>query len=123
MSRPFSTAAEIKKGYRKAALLNHPDKQRNADEATRKAAELKFKEVGEAYGVLSDPTKKAKYDAGQDLEEIEQGGGMGGMDPDDVFAAMFGGRGGFGGGGFGGGFGGGGGGGFHRRQRQRPYGW
>ena len=45
--------------------------------------------------MLSDPAKKAKYDAGQDLEEIEQGGGMHShMDPNDVFAAMFGGGGG-----------------------------
>jgi DnaJ family protein C protein 7 len=105
-----ATEADIKKGYRLAALKYHPDK---AAANERAEAEQKFKDVGEAYGVLSDADKRRKYDSGQDLEEIEQGGhghgGHGGVDVNELFAQMFGGGGGgFGGGGFGGG------GGFHQ---------
>lgn len=111
--------ADIKKGYRNAALKHHPDK---AAANERAEAEQKFKDVGEAYGVLGDAEKRRRYDSGQDLEEIEQGGhgghGHGGVDVNELFAQMFGG----GGGGFGGGgfhqFGGGGGGGGGRRQRR-----
>lgn len=53
------------------------------------AAEAKFKDIGEAYGCLSDPKKRQMYDEGADIEEINQGGpgagGMGGMDPSDIF--------------------------------------
>ena len=79
-----ASAEEIKKAYRKNAAKYHPD--RNPGDAT---AEEKFKEVGEAYEVLSDEQKRARYDQY----------GFAGVDPN------FGG-GGFGGGGFGGGFGG-----------------
>jgi len=56
---------EIKKAYKKMALKCHPDK--NFGEG--KEAEAKFKEVGEAYAVLSDPNKRARYDSGIDLED------------------------------------------------------
>ncbi len=93
--------AAIKKAYRKLAMKYHPD--RNPDD---KEAEKKFKEIGEAYEVLSDADKRAAYDRlGHDA--FKQGGmggaggpgGFGGFtDPMDIFAQMFGGMGGFGGG-------------------------
>lgn len=97
---------EIKKAFRKMALKYHPD--RNPGD---KEAEEKFKEVNEAYGVLSDPEKKDKYDrfgfAGVDPNAGFGGGTGGGFsgfgDFGDIFSDIFGG-GGFGGfGGFGGG--------------------
>jgi molecular chaperone DnaJ len=75
---------ELKKAYRKLAIQFHPDKNPN-----NKAAEEKFKEAAEAYEVLSDADKRARYDrfghAG-----VEQGGGggfqgTGGMTMDDIF--------------------------------------
>ena len=77
-----ASAEEIKKAYRKSAMKYHPD--RNPGD---KEAEEKFKEVGEAYEVLSDDDKRARYDQY----------GFAGVDPN--FGAG-------GGGGFGGGFGG-----------------
>jgi len=61
----------IKKAYKKHALLHHPDRHMSGTEEVKKNEEKKFKEIGEAYGVLSDPKKKARYDSGQDLEEHE----------------------------------------------------
>lgn len=100
---------DIKKAYRKSAMAVHPDRVQG--EEAKADAEVKFKEVGEAYAILSDPQKKARYDRGDDLEDIQGGGGMpGGFDPSDLFAQMFAGG---GGGGFGGGHSHGGGCGFH----------
>jgi len=106
--------AAIKKAYRKLAMQYHPDKNPN-----NKEAEEKFKEAAEAYDVLSNPDKRARYDqfghAGMSGAAGNGGpfGGFGGegMSMDDIFSMfgdIFGGRGGFSGGfsGFGG-FGGG----------------
>jgi molecular chaperone DnaJ len=96
-----SSAEEIKKAYRKMAIKYHPDK--NPDDPS---AEDKFKEAAEAYEILSNPEKKARYD--QYGHQGAQGGGFGGggMNMEDIFSQfgdVFG-----GGGGFDGFFGGGG---------------
>lgn len=62
---------EIKKAYKKAALKWHPDKHTNSDPEQHSKAEVMFKDIGEGYAILSDPQKRAKYDQGADLEEIE----------------------------------------------------
>jgi len=102
------TAGELKKSYRKLAIKFHPDK--NPDD---KEAEEKFKELGEAYEILSDEEKRAAYDRyGHAAFENGGGGGGGGFgggfhDASDIFSQVFGGA--FGGGGFEDIFGGGGG--------------
>ena len=93
-----ASEAEIKKAYRKLAIQYHPDKNPGDKEA-----EEKFKEAAEAYSVLSDKDKRARYDqfghAG--MGGAAGGGGFGqGMSMDDIFSMfgdIFGGGGGFGG--------------------------
>jgi len=102
---------EIKKAYRKRAMVHHPDRHSGATEQEKKEHETKFKEVGEAYAILSDEKKRRAYDSGQDLDDMGGGGGAGfqDIDPNTIFQAFFGGGG--MGGGHGHGHGGGGGGG------------
>ena len=97
-----ASTEDIKKAYRKAAMKYHPD--RNPGDKT---AEEKFKEIGEAYEVLSDDDKRARYDqfghAGVDPNFNPNAGGFGGGgfgDFGDIFGDIFGSA-------FGGGFGGG----------------
>ena len=93
-----ASANDIKKAYRKLAIQYHPDKNPGD-----KVAEEKFKEAAEAYSVLSDPDKKARYDQfGHEGLSGGAGGGFNGagMDLNDIFSMfgdIFGGRGGFGG--------------------------
>ena len=54
--------AEIKSAYKKAAIKYHPDRQTGKSEAEKKEAEEKFKEAAEAYDILRDPDKRARYD-------------------------------------------------------------
>jgi molecular chaperone DnaJ len=79
-----ASADEIKKAYRKTAMQHHPD--RNPGD---KSAEEKFKEAAEAYDVLSDADKKARYDrfghAGVNGGGAS-GGGPGGMRMEDIFS-------------------------------------
>ncbi|KAL3281185.1 hypothetical protein HHI36_004402 [Cryptolaemus montrouzieri] len=82
-----ATEDEIKKAYRKRALIHHPDRHANATDGEKKEQEKKFKEVGEAYGILSDPTKKCRYDSGQDMDDFD--GGMSDIDPSQVFQTFF----------------------------------
>jgi len=97
-----ATQAEIKRAYKKLARKYHPDVSKEAD------AEVRFKELGEAYEVLKDPEKRASYDqlgqnwqAGQDFNpppdwdagfEFNGGGFTGGNDADysDFFESLFG---------------------------------
>ncbi|MFP4165636.1 MAG: molecular chaperone DnaJ [Opitutales bacterium] len=101
---------DLKKAYRKLAVKYHPDKNPGDEEA-----EAKFKEISEAYDVLSDPDKRAAYDryghaafqAGGVGQSRGAAAGGGFHDPFDVFREAFGGGGGifeefFGGGGGGG---------------------
>ncbi len=80
-----ASSDEIKKAYRKTAMKFHPD--RNPGD---KAAEEKFKEAAEAYEILSDADKKARYDryghAGVDPNAGFGGGGRGGMTMEDIFS-------------------------------------
>lgn len=100
-----ASEADIKKAYRKLAFQYHPD--RNPDD---KEAESKFKEVNEAYAVLSDPQKRKQYDMFGDqkfhqqysTEDIFRGTDFGSIFEEfglgnNFFASFFGGGGGFGG--------------------------
>ena len=86
-----ASAEEIKRAYRKLAVQYHPDK--NPDDPR---AEEKFKELGEAYDVLSDPEKRLAYDRFGHAAFAQGGGGAGGgfHDPFDIFREVFGGGGG-----------------------------
>uniref|UniRef100_A0A8C6SZR1 DnaJ homolog subfamily C member 7 n=1 Tax=Neogobius melanostomus TaxID=47308 RepID=A0A8C6SZR1_9GOBI len=83
-----ATDDEIKKAYRKRALMHHPDRHSSATAEIQKEEEKKFKEVGEAFTVLSDPKKKTRYDNGHDLDND------GDFDANNIFRAFFGGQGG-----------------------------
>lgn len=103
---------DIKKAFKKSAIKFHPDKFNNAGEKEKKEAEEKFKEINEAYSVLSDPSKRAQYDK-MGHAAFKQGAGAGGYgssgfgggfegfggfeDLGDIFGSIFGDRGGFGG--------------------------
>lgn len=94
---------QIKKSYRKLAMKYHPDqaKRKGLDEKQVKEYEEKFKEIGEAYAILSDPEKRAAYD--RFGHAAFQGGGagpggfggvkfdFGGFDAFDIFSQFFGG--------------------------------
>lgn len=66
--------SDIKKAYRKLALRYHPDKQGGKSDAEKKEAEEKFKEVANAYGILSDPDKKRQYDMFGTIDGQSSGG-------------------------------------------------
>uniref|UniRef100_A0A0E0KGV5 J domain-containing protein n=2 Tax=Oryza TaxID=4527 RepID=A0A0E0KGV5_ORYPU len=73
---------DLKKAYRKAAIKNHPDKGGDPE---------KFKELAQAYEVLSDPEKREIYDQyGEDALKEGMGGGGSHVDPFDIFSSFFG---------------------------------
>lgn len=92
-----ATEDQIKSAYKKQALKWHPDRHANESEEQKKEAEEKFKEIAEAYAVLSDPDKKRKYDTYGSVDDIPDFGGFGGgfpgfgggafgdLDGDDIF--------------------------------------
>ena len=87
-----ASADDVKKAYRKLALKFHPD--RNPGDTS---AEASFKEAAEAYEALSDAEKRAQYDRfGHSAPQMGGfgGGGGAGVDPQDIFEQVFGGRGG-----------------------------
>lgn len=104
-----ASADDIKSAYRKAALKWHPDRWVSGTDAEKKTAEENFKEASEAYSVLSDPDKRAKYDQfgqaglGGNAGGFDFSGGFGNLNDilNDLFGGNFSGFGGFGG--FGGG--------------------
>ena len=76
-----ATKSEIKKVYRKLALIWHPDK---VDEDKKAAAEIKFRDIAEAYTILTDDELRQKYDNGEDVsgqaqQQQQQGGFPGGF--------------------------------------------
>ena len=94
---------DLKAAYRRLAKKYHPDLNSGDQEAAEK-----LKEVNEAFSILSDPDKKARYDRYGAAAFENGGGGFGGADMGDIFSDLFGDL--FGGGGFGG----------YSRQRRDP---
>lgn len=81
-----ATEDELKKAYRKLAIQYHPDKNPGD-----KAAEEKFKEIAEAYGVLSDAEKRQRYDQfGHQGMGGASGFGGAGVNMEDIFSSVFG---------------------------------
>ena len=86
---------EVKKSYRKLAMKFHPDRVSTLSDAEKKTAEDKFKELQEAYAVLSDPQKKQMYDqfghdavGGNSASGGPSGFSGGGGGFDDIFGAF-----------------------------------
>ena len=84
-----ASADEIKRAYRTLAKKYHPDLNGHSAES-----EEKFKEINEAYSVLSDPDKKRNYDMYGSAEGNGFSGFEGGFDVSDIFESFFGGFGG-----------------------------
>ena len=74
-----SNTNEIKKAYRKLAMKEHPDKG---------GSQEKFKEINEAYSILSDPQKRKAYDCGQ-MDDNGNQNMQHGFDPFDIFSNFF----------------------------------
>lgn len=79
-----ATSEELKKAYRKMAMQHHPDRNQG-----NKEAEQKFKEVAEAYEILSDPQRRSAYDRFGHAAFEQSGGGFGGFEFGTGFADIF----------------------------------
>ncbi len=98
--KPDAAENDIRKAYKKLALKWHPDRN-NESEEQKKMAEKTFRDINDAYSVLSDPKKKQQYDSGFDPLNPEEASGMdgsgmhfgGGADINDILR-MFAGAGG-----------------------------
>lgn len=77
-----ATDEEIKKAYKKRALTHHPDRHASASDEEKRDQEKKFKEVGEAYAILSDPQKKDRFDNGQEMDDVQ-------FDPSQMYRQFF----------------------------------
>lgn len=77
------TDEELKKAYRRLSMKYHPDKQGGKSDKEKKEAEEKFKEIAEAYSVLSDPQKKQEWQMGGQSFNFSEG------DPFDIFSNFF----------------------------------
>jgi DnaJ family protein C protein 9 len=83
-----ATADDIKKAYRRLALVYHPDKHATATDQTKADASLKFQQIGFAYAVLSDEKRKDRYDkTGSTTEAFDLGAGEAGWEAyfEDLF--------------------------------------
>ena len=85
---------DIRKAYRKLALKWHPDRHSSKSDEERAHAEVMFKDLAEAYEVLNDREKRKRYDSGVELQDLDNphatpggddGGGIGGIDPEVIF--------------------------------------
>jgi len=84
---------QIKKAYKKKALVHHPDRHAAASDEEKAKNEKAFKDVNEAFSILSDSQKRHRYDNGLDVETGGMSGGMGDIDPTVIFQQFFGGGG------------------------------
>ena len=76
-----SKAREIKKAYRDLALKWHPDKHADDSDEEKEKATFEFQRIAEAYEILSDEEKRAKYDRGEDIEASQGSGPHQGFNP------------------------------------------
>ena len=83
-----ATTDDIKKAYRKLALIHHPDKHASKDDDAKAAAVLKFQQIGFAYTVLGDEKRRERYDkTGKTDESLDFGVGEDGWEAyfEDLF--------------------------------------
>jgi len=76
---------DIKKSYRKLALKYHPDKHKADSEKEKTESDAMFKDINEAYSVLSDKKKREMFDNGIDPEGQDFTGGGAHFDPTQIF--------------------------------------
>lgn len=86
-----ASESDIKKAYRKAAMKYHPDKFANSSEAEKKDAEDKFKEINEAYEILSDPQMRRDHTDHMQLlrqEDLEEQVALADLDKVEALVAL-----------------------------------